>query len=74
MRQYKYTGVFSCIGFEGEVLRFSLEVHCNGFIEAFILLTAKALNQGKCYQLDWITDEKGTKVEVEDLITIKIFK
>lgn len=74
MKQSKYTGVFHYGGYQGEKLSFSLSVRAFGFIQAFILLTAKAITEGKCYQLSWITDEGGNKIEVEDLKTIKIFK
>lgn len=74
MKQTKYIGVFHYEGYQGEKLSFKLEVRAFGFTQAFILLTAKAIAEGKCYQLSWITDEYGNKMEVEDLVTIKIFK
>lgn len=74
MKQIKYVGIFHYEGYQGEKLSFSLSVRAFGFIQAFILLTAKAINEGKCYQLSWITDEGGNKMEVEDLIIMKIFK
>lgn len=74
MKQTKYIGVFHYEGYQGEKLSFKLEVRAFGFIQAFILLTAKAITEGKCYQLSWITDEGGTKVEIEELTTMKIFK
>lgn len=74
MKQTKYIGTFHYEGYQKEKLSFSLSVRAFGFTQAFILLTAKAINEGKCYQLSWITDEDGNKVEVEELTTIKIFK
>lgn len=74
MKQTKYIGVFHYEGYQVEKLSFKLEVRALGFIQAFILLTAKAITEGKCYQLSWITDEDGNKMEVEELTTMKIFK
>ena len=74
MKQSKYIGTFHYECYQKEKLSFSLSVRAFGFIQAFILLTAKAITEGKCYQLSWITDEDGNKKEVEDLVTIKIFK
>lgn len=73
MRKYKYTGVFHYQGYEGETLSFTLEVSCNGFLQAFILLTAKALNEGKCYQLDHIQNEEGSVRKIVDLFSLKFY-
>lgn len=67
MRNYKYTGVFHYSGHEGEKLSFSLEVLAVNFIQAFILLTAKAISEGKYYQLSWITDGEGNKKQIANL-------
>jgi hypothetical protein len=64
MRNYKYKGLFKSI--EGHT--YELEVFCNGFIQAFFLLTADAIRSGKHYQLHSITDEKDTKKIVGDII------
>lgn len=67
MKKIKYIGVFHYEGYQKEKLSFQLEVYALGFIQAFILLTAKAITEGKCYQLSWITDDKGGKREIGDL-------
>lgn len=67
MKNHKYTGVFHYNGHEGEKLSFSLEVFAVNFIQAFILLTAKAISEGKYYQLSWITDGEGNKKQIANL-------
>jgi hypothetical protein len=64
MRKYKYIGIFKSA--EGDI--YQLEVSCNGFLQAFFLLTADAIRSGKHYQLYSITNEKGEK-GIVDLIT-----
>lgn len=64
MKQSKYTGTFAN-GSLGEVF-------CTGFIQAFILLTAKAIQEGSYYQLEYIVNEFGTRKEaisLEDLFS-----
>ncbi len=63
MKQYTYTGLF--IGDNGNT--YSLEVSCNGFIQAFFLLTADAIRSGRHYQLNKITAEDGEYVYVDDI-------
>lgn len=67
MKKTKYIGVFHFEGYQGEKLSHSLEVYAFGYIQAFILLTAKAITEGKCYQLSWITDDRGGARKVGDL-------
>lgn len=44
----------------GNFLNFQLEVNCFGFSEAYYLLIAKAISEGKDYKtLNTITDEYG---------------
>lgn len=71
MKRYKYVGVF--ISSEGH--RYELSVYTNGFLCAFFLLTAEAINSGRHYQLDSITDENGIMVKVDDIMNCrKLFK
>jgi hypothetical protein len=65
MKKTKYIGVFN----NGQHT-YTLEVSCNGFNQAFILLTAKAIESGKHYQLETITDEIGVVFRVEPLYNI----
>jgi hypothetical protein len=52
MKKYKYIGTFK----SAEGNNYQLTVFCNGFIEAFFLLTADAIRTGKHYQLYSIED------------------
>mgnify|MGYP003555090943 CR=1 FL=1 len=71
MRTYRYTGFFKSA--EGHT--YELTVSCNGFIQAFFLLTADAIRSARHYQLNTITDEKGTVIEVGDICKVYgIFK
>lgn len=70
MKRIKYKGIFMCYGHEGEELKFQMEVFAVGFTQAFFLLTAKAINEGKCHQILSIQDENGEKVQVKGLIEI----
>lgn len=63
MRTYTYTGIFKSA--EGHV--YELKVNCNGFLQAFFLLTADAIRSARHYQLASITDEKGSVREVDDI-------
>jgi len=54
MKKYKYIGIFKSV--EGHT--YELQVYCNGFLEAVFLLTAKAIESGRHYQLYSITDEE----------------
>jgi hypothetical protein len=66
MKTYKYIGLFrSDMGHE-----YKLEVNCNGFIQAFFLLTADAIRSGKHYQLHTITGEDGNSIFVDDIIKV----
>ena len=64
MRTYKYIGRFRSA--EGNT--FELEVNCNGFLQAFFLLTADAIRSGRHYQLECIIDE-DKKIRLVDDIT-----
>jgi hypothetical protein len=71
MRKYKYIGFFK----SSEGHTYELTVYCNGFIQAFFLLTSDAIRSARHYQLDTITDEKGYVVEVGDIcIVSKLLK
>ena len=64
MKQYKYIGLFKSA--EGHT--YQLEVNCNGFLQAFFLLTADAIRSSRHYQLNKIIDEKGNEKIVDDII------
>lgn len=66
MRTYKYIGFFK----SSEGHTYELTVSCNGFIQAFFLLTADAIRSARHYQLNTITDEKGDVVEVGDICKV----
>lgn len=63
MKYYDYVGLFR--NDDGD--EYELTVHTLGFTNAFILLTAKAIESGKHYQLANITDERGEWVAVGDI-------
>lgn len=65
MKQYKYTGLF--ISSKGN--EFKLEVYTSSFFNAFFLLTAKAIEQGKHYQLSTITSEVRV-MQVGDIMKV----
>lgn len=64
MRQYRYIGYFK----SAEGHQYQLEVSCNGFLQAFFLLTADAIRSARHYQLDCIIDEKGNQKKVGDIL------
>lgn len=64
MKLIRYVGVFKSA--EGDV--YKLTVHCNGFLQAFFLLTADAIRQAKHYQLHLITDEAGNERKIGDIL------
>jgi hypothetical protein len=64
MRRYKYIGLFKSA--EGHT--YKLEVNCNGFLQAFFLLTADAIRSARHYQLNTITDENGNEKMVDDIM------
>ena len=66
MRSYKYVGIF----ISSDNNTYELTFHCNGAIEAFILLTAEAIKSGKHYQLSTITDEKGNVFKIDNICKI----
>ena len=66
MKTYKYIGFFK----SSEGHTYELNVSCNGFIQAFFLLTADAIRSARHYQLNTITDEKGDVVEVGDICKV----
>ena len=71
MKKYKYLVTF--IADNGNT--YTLSISCNGFIQAFILLTAKAIKKGYHYQLDTILDEKENKIKVSNISELsKILK
>jgi hypothetical protein len=63
MKLTKYIGTF--VASNGHT--YTLEVNCNGFIQAFILLTADAIRSAKHYQLDNIVDENDNKRKIDDI-------
>ena len=66
MKNYKYIGTFK--SFIGHT--YQLEVTCGSFTQAFFLLTAKAIGEGKHYQLDTIEDEKGKTKYIDDIVKV----
>lgn len=64
MKKIKYTGLFKSS--EGHV--YQLEVNCNGFLQAFFLLTADAIRTGQHYQLHSIMDENFKEKMVDDIV------
>lgn len=64
MKQYKYIGLFKSA--DGHC--YQLEVSCNGFLQAFFLLTADAIRSSRHYQLYSIVDDMGRKKIVDDII------
>jgi len=64
MKTYKYIGLFR----SSEGHEYTLEVNCNGYLEALILLTANAIKSGRHYQLATITNEKGSVRFVDDIL------
>jgi hypothetical protein len=66
MRTYKYVGLF--ISVEGH--QYKLDVNCNGFLQAFFLLTADAIRSTRHYQLNSIEDEHGHIKYVSDILKV----
>jgi len=64
MKHYRYIGHFK--SWMGNT--FQLEVYCNGFLKAFFLLTAEAINRGNHWQLDKIIAENGDERTVDDVL------
>ena len=63
MKKIKYIGFFHSK--EGDT--YQLDVYCNGFLQAFFLLTADAIKSGRYYQLQTIKSEKGEIRMVDDI-------
>ena len=66
MRNYKFTGIFKSQ--DGNT--YQLEVMCCSFLQAFFLLTAKAISEGKHYQLHTIEDEKENIRYIDDIVRV----
>lgn len=64
MKNNKYIGLFE----SAEGHNYQLEVMCNGFIQAFFLLTADAIRSAQHYQLKTITNKNNVIVEVDDIL------
>lgn len=63
MKTTKYIGLFK----SAEGHEYQLEVNCNGFLQAFFLLTADAIRTGQNYQLYSITDERNGVRKIDDI-------
>lgn len=63
MKKYKFIGIF--ISFDGN--QYELDCYCDDFFQAFFILTAKAIGEGKHYQLASIEDEKGNYRFIDDI-------
>ena len=61
MKKYKYIGTFQ----NADGHEYDLEVYCNGYLQAFFLLTAKAIESGKHYKLHVIKDDEGNTEYVD---------
>ena len=68
MKQYKFIGLF-----KNQLHEYRLEVNAFNFIQAFFLLTSKALELGNHYQLYSITDEKQKTIYVNKISDMNIF-
>lgn len=69
MKTYPFTGVFN-----NGINIYNETVYCDSFTQAFILLTANAINNGKHYQLESITDdEEGVTKQVNTITNMKFF-
>jgi hypothetical protein len=66
MKRYNYIGLFR----SDNGHQYTLEVRCNGYIQALVLLTGDAIRMGRHYQLKTITDEKGDVRYVDDISKI----
>ena len=64
MRTYKYIGLFR----SAEGHEYTLDVSCNGYLQAMILLTADAIRSARHYQLSTITDEEGNVRHIDDIL------
>lgn len=64
MKHYTYFGTFKSS--DGHI--YTEKVYCNGFLQAFFLLTADAIRSGRHYQLYTITDENDKFVSVGDIL------
>lgn len=67
MKHTKYIGTF--ISHDNNH-SYTLEVYCFSFIEAFFLLTAKAIESGRHYQLNKIVSEKGDIKYIADILKV----
>jgi len=66
MKTYKYSGLFK----SADGHQYTLDVYCNGFIQAFFLLTADAIRSGKHFQLYSIIDEKEEIRYIRDILEV----
>lgn len=66
MRNYKFIGLFK----SKEGHQYELSVHCESVFHAFFLLTAKAINEGKHYQLYTITNETQDVFYIDDIMKV----
>jgi hypothetical protein len=64
MKQYKFTGLFRA--YNGH--EYELTTSCNGFLQAFFLLTADAIKGARHYQLATITNELGDVRQIGDIL------
>ena len=66
MRNYTFIGTFR----NAEGHEYTLTVYCMTTFQAFFLLTADAIREGKHYQLKHITNEKGEIFWVDDVMKV----
>lgn len=63
MKTEKYIGYFK----NSDGHEYELDVNCSGELCAFFLLTAKAIESGRHYQLDYIENERGGLLKIDDI-------
>jgi hypothetical protein len=63
MEKHKFIGYFD----NKEGNKYMLSEYADGFLQAFILLTAKAIQNGWHYQLERIEKDDGGLVYVDDI-------
>ena len=68
MNQYYYIGLFIA---KDTCHKYELKVYCNGFLQAFFLLTADAIRSGKHYQINQIECENGDVRKVNNILLME---
>jgi len=66
MRTYRYIGYFG----DNYENKFDITVNCVGITNAYILLMAEAIKQGKHKDLNSIEDEDGTTYLIDKVFSV----